>query len=174
MTKMKWVFAGILLMACSTLAQETPKAEISAGYSFLRLGGSGGVNQNGGSISIAGNLNRWFGLVGDVGIYHSAPYGVGLNTTTFMAGPRFSARSGSRATPFFQFLVGGAHLAAGLNGVSASVTPFALSAGAGVDLKVSSHVAFRPQLDYIGIRSGGQTTNAVRASFGIVFRFGSR
>lgn len=174
MTNMKWVFAGILLMAGSAHAQETPKAEISAGYSYLRLGGSGGVNQNGGNVSVAGNLNRWFGIVGDVGFYHAAPFGVGVNTTTFMAGPRISVRSSSRATPFVQVLFGGAHLAAGLNGFSSSVTPFALSAGAGVDLKVSSHVAFRPQLDYIAMRSGGQTTNAVRASFGIVFRFGSR
>lgn len=173
MTKMKWVLAGILLMAGPAIAQETPKAEISAGYSYLRLGGSGGVGQNGGSFSIAGNLNRWFGIVGDVGAYHSSPFGIALNTTTFMAGPRISARS-SRATPFVQVLVGGAHLTAGLNGLSASVTPFALSAGAGIDLKVSSHVGFRPQLDYIAMRSGGQTTNTARASFGIVFRFGSR
>jgi len=174
MTIMKWALAGMLLMAGSTFAQETPKAEISAGYSYLRLGGSGGVNQNGGSFSVAGNLNRWFGIVGDVGFYHSAPFGVGLNTTTYMAGPRFSARSGNKVTPFVQVLFGGAHLTAGFNGASASVNPFVLSAGGGVDLKVAPHVAFRPQVDYIAMRSSGQTGNAVRASFGIVFRFGGR
>lgn len=174
MAKIKWLLTGILLMSCSTLAQEAPKAEISAGYSYLRLGGSGGTSQNGGSFSIAGNLNPWFGLVGDFGFYHSSPLGVGLNTTTFMFGPRFSVRSGSRVTPFVQVLAGGAHLTAGYNGASASITPFAFSAGTGIDLRASSHIAFRPQLDYIAMRSAGQTTNALRASFGVVFRFGLR
>ena len=173
MSKAKWVLAGILLLNISAFAQDAPKAEFSAGYSYLRLGGSGGTNQNGGSFSIAGNLNRWFGIVGDVGFYHSSLSGLGLNTETFMGGPRFSARS-SRATPFVQMLVGGARLAAGYNGLSASVTPFALSAGGGVDLKVSKHVAFRPEVDYIAMRYRGQTGNAARASFGIVYRFGSR
>jgi outer membrane protein with beta-barrel domain len=173
MTKMKWVLAGILLTACSAMAQETPKAEISAGYSYLRLGGSGGVNQNGTSFSIAGNLNHWLGIVGDVGIYHAAPFGVGLNTTTFLVGPRMSFRY-SRVTPFVQVLFGGAHLAAGLNGLSASLTPYTFSAGGGVDVKISSHVALRPQVDYIAMTSGGQTTKSARASFGIVFRFGAR
>jgi hypothetical protein len=174
MSKSKWLLAGMLLMTCTARAQDAPKAEISAGYSYLRLGGSGGTNQNGGNFSIAGNLNQWLGIVGDVGFYHSKPFGVGLNTTTFLFGPRFSARTFTKATPFFQVLAGGAHLTAGFNGQSASITPFAFSVGAGVDLKASSHVAFRPQLDYIAMRSGGQTTNAYRASFGIVLRFGSR
>ena len=174
MSKAVCVLAGVLLLAISAFAQDAPKAEFSAGYSYLRLGGSGGTNQNGGSFSMAGNLTRWFGIVGDAGFYHSSFLGAGLNTTTFMAGPRFSARSNSRATPFVQLLVGGAHLSAGYNGISASVAPFALSAGGGVDLKVSSHMAFRPQLDYIAMRYHGQEQNAARASFGVVFRFGAR
>ncbi len=174
MTKMKWVLAGILLMSSSALAQETPRAEVSAGYSYLRFGGSGGLNGNGGSFSIAGNVNRWFGIVGDVGFYHSSRFGVGINTTTYMGGPRFSVRSSNKVTPFVQVLAGGAHLTAGFNGASASVNPFALSAGAGVDLQVAPHIAFRPQVDYIGMRASGSTQNAMRASLGIVFRFGGR
>jgi len=174
MNRMKWILAGILLTAGSSYAQDAPKAEVSAGYSYLRLGGSGGVNQSGASFSVAGNVNSWFGVVGDLGFYHSSPSGVGVNTVTFLVGPRFSARSRSRATPFVQALAGGAHLSAGANGVSASVTPFAYSVGGGVDLRLSSRVAFRPQMDYIGMRSEGQTVNALRASFGLVFRFGSR
>lgn len=167
------VLAGMLLMACTASAQ-APRAEFSAGYSYLRLGGSGGTNQNGGSFSISGNFNPWVGIVGDFGYYHSSPFGVGLNTTTFMFGPRLTARSTGKIEPFFQVLVGGAHLSAGLNGISAGITPFAFSAGTGIDIKASRHVAFRPQVDYIALRSNGGTTNAIRASFGVVFRFGSQ
>jgi hypothetical protein len=120
MGKMKWLAVGMLFLTCSVSAQETPKAEISASYSFLRLGGSGGLSQHGGSFSVAGNANRWLGIVGDFGFYHASPFGVGLNTTTFMVGPRFSTRSRSKVTPFVQALTGGAHMTAGLSGFSTS------------------------------------------------------
>ena len=99
---------------------------------------------------------------------------MGLNTTTFMVGPRFSARSRSKVTPFVQALIGGAHLTAGASGFSTSVTPFAVSAGGGLDLQLSSHVALRPQVDFIALRSHGETLKSGRASFGIVYRFGGR
>lgn len=80
MGKMTWIAAGILVLACNAAARETPKAEVSAGYSYLRLGGSGGLNQDGGSFSVAGNANRWLGIVRDFGFYHASPFGLGLNT----------------------------------------------------------------------------------------------
>lgn len=174
MRKTKWLAIGILLLACSAGAQETPKAEVSAGYSFLRLGGTGGFSQHGGSFSIAGNVAPWFGLAGDFGFYHSKKFGASLNTKTFMLGPRFSVRSKSKITPFAQAMFGAARLSAGLNGASASVTPFAAGAGGGVDVQLASHVALRTQLDYIAMRYKGQTGNTGRASLGLVFRLGRR
>jgi len=41
MEKIKWLAAGILLLACSASAQQAPPVEVSAGYSLLRLGGRG-------------------------------------------------------------------------------------------------------------------------------------
>lgn len=173
MKKMIWPILAIAILTCSAYAQDVPRAEMSVGYSFFRLGGTGGVNQNGGNISIAGNVNSWFGIVGDVGGYHSSPFGASLNTYTFLVGPRFSLR-GERVTPSAQVLFGGAHLTAGAGGFSASVTPFAISVGGGIDLRISQHVALRPQLAYLALRSSGQTENAARASVGLVFRFGGR
>jgi hypothetical protein len=169
-------FIGFALVAFSfgatCRAQETPKGELAAGYSYFRQGITDGVNSNGGNISVAGNVNNWLGVVGDFGIYHATPLGVSLNTTTFLFGPRVSYRSSDRVTPFAQVLVGGGHLSAGAFGASASTTGFAFSAGGGIDLGVSKHIAFRPQIDYIGIRSGTDTLHSVRGSFGVVFRFG--
>ena len=166
--------ALILLMAACAFAQGTPKADVSVGYSFLRLGSSGGVNQQGGTIAITGNLNNWVGIVGDFGAYHSSPFGASLNTYTFLAGPRFTVNRKGSASPFVQVLVGGAHLTASAAGFSDGATPFALGAGGGVDLRISRNVALRPQIDYLALRSGGETLNALRGSFGVVIRFGER
>jgi Outer membrane protein beta-barrel domain len=164
----------IFLTAGCAFAQGTPKADVSMGYSFLRLGGSGGVNQQGGAISIAGNINNWVGIVGDFGAYHSSPFGVSLNTYTFLAGPRFTANRKGTASPFVQVLVGGAHMTASVAGLSSGTTPFAIGAGGGVDLRISRNVALRPQIDYLALRSGGETLNALRGSFSVVIRFGRR
>lgn len=172
MGKTKWIAIWILLAACSVSAQQAPGVEISAGYSFLRLGGSG-QSQQGVSVSVTGNVNNWLGIVGDLGGYHNSPNGGTLTTNTFLFGPRFSARKG-RVAPFVQMLVGGAHLHAAANGETAGTTPFALSVGGGAQFELFKHFALRPQVDYIGMRSGGQTGNSARVSLGLVFPFHER
>jgi hypothetical protein len=174
MRKMILLVAVILFAAATSQAQETPGAEVSASYSYLRFGVSNGVNQNGASISVAGNLNHWLGITGDFGGYHKSQAGVTFNTYTYLGGPRFSHRKSSRVTPFAQVLVGGARGSLTGFGGSGSGNGFAYSAGAGVDLGLTKHLALRPQLDYMGMRFSGNTVNTVRGSFGIVFRFGNR
>jgi outer membrane protein with beta-barrel domain len=174
MRKMILMAAAILLSAAGSWAQDTPAAEVSAGYSYLRFGVKYGVNQNGANVSVAGNFNRWLGLVGDVGGYHKSEAGATFNTYTFMGGPRFSYRNSSRVTPFAQVLVGAAHGSLGAFGSSGSGNGFAYSAGGGVDLCLSKHFSLRPQIDYIRNSFSGTRINMVRGSFGIVFRFGNR
>jgi hypothetical protein len=173
MQKIFLTAAVILFSAAGVWAQDTPGAEVSASYSYLRFGVSNGVNQNGASVSFAGNFNRWLGLAGDVGGYHKSQNGNTFNTYTYMGGPRFSYRNSSQVTPFAQVLVGGAHGSLSGFGGSDSVNGFAYSAGGGLDLGLTKHLALRPQLDYIGMRFSGNTVNTVRGSFGIVFRFGN-
>jgi hypothetical protein len=174
MRKMILLVGLLLLTAAVSRAQDTPGAEVSASYSFLRFGVSHGVNQNGASVSVAGNFNRWLGLAADVGGYHKSEAGVTFNTYTYMGGPRVSYRNSNHVTPFAQVLIGGAHGTLSGFGGSGSGNGFAYSAGGGVDLGVTKHLALRPQLDYIGMRFSGSTVHTVRGSFGIVFRFGGR
>ena len=169
MKKLVLLALAILLLPTLSRAQSV---EPAIGYSYLRLGGSGGVNANGVSGSLAINPNRWLGLVGDVGGYHASPGGVSLNTYTFLFGPRLSLRNPVHITPFAQALVGGAHLTAAFGGASGSTTPFAFSVGGGVDLELLPHLALRPQVDYIGLRENGNTLNCTRASLGFAIRFG--
>jgi hypothetical protein len=156
---------GLLVFALPSRAQSS--ADASVGYSYFRLGGSGGVNQNGVSGSISYNPIPYLGIVGDFGGYHASPGGVGLNTYTFLFGPRIILHNPTKFTPFVQFLAGGAHLTAG----GGSSNNFAYSVGGGVDLRVLPHLSVRPQLDYVGLRNSGNTANCTRVSLSAVVHF---
>jgi len=157
---------GLFLFAGSSRAQSV---DVSGGYSYFRLGGSGGLNQNGISGSVAYNPIRWLGVVGDFGGYHASPSGVSVNTYTYLFGPRLSFRNPSHITPFVQGLIGGSRLTLGSAGGSNS--QFAYSFGGGVDFGILPHLAFRPQLDYVGLDTPGSRTNCTRVSAGLVVHF---
>jgi outer membrane immunogenic protein len=172
MKKFIWVAVALSLGALSSQAQQISRGDVSAGYSFIR---SGGVNLNGFATTATYNANDWFGVVGDVGVYHGSPAGVGVTAFTYMFGPRFSVHRSSRVVPFGQALFGGSHISA--SGVfSGSANPFAFSAGGGADVALSSsgRVSLRPEADYFGLRAGGATGNGLRLSVGIVYHFGQR
>src|SRR2546427_10153985 len=95
---------GLFLFALPSRAQSV---DASIGYSYFRLGGSGGINQNGVSGSVAYKPNRWGGIVGDFGGYHAPPGGVCLNTYTYLFGPGRAFRGAPKFTPFAEVLVGG-------------------------------------------------------------------
>jgi hypothetical protein len=166
MKRLLFICLGLLSFAVASRAQSV---DASVGYSYFRLGGSGGLNQNGISGSVAYNPNRWLGLVGDVGVYHASPGGVSFNTYTYLFGPRLSFHNPSKVTPFGQVLFGGSHLVAGSGGGSSN--QFAYSFGGGVDIGLLPHLALRPQLDYVGLRNSGFTTNCTRLSLGFVVHF---
>jgi hypothetical protein len=150
-----------------TIPSRAQSFDASVGYSYFRLGGSNGINQNGISGSLAYNPNRWLGLVGDFGGYHASPVGISLNTYTYLFGPRLTLRNPTKINPFAQVLFGAAHGSfAGVSG-----TDFAYSVGGGVDIGLLPHLALRPQVDYVGIRDSGTTTNCTRISVGFVVHF---
>ena len=166
MKKLILLVLGLFLFAGSSRAQSV---DVSGGYSYFRLGGSGGLNANGLSGSVAYNPNRWLGVVADVGGYHASPSGVSLNTYTYLFGPRLSFHNPTHLTPFVQGLVGGSRITVGSGGGSNS--QFAYSFGGGVDFSILPHLAFRPQLDYVGLDTPGTRTNCTRVSAGLVVHF---
>jgi hypothetical protein len=157
---------GLSLFAIPSRAQSV---DASVGYSYFRLGGSGGLNQNGISGSISYNPIDYMGVVGDFGGYHASPGGVSFNTYTFLFGPRIILHNPSKVTPFAQFLAGAAHFTAGA-GLGTN-TKFAFSVGGGVDLGVLPHLAIRPQIDYVGINTSPNRTNCTRVSISAVIHF---
>ncbi len=176
MRKFIWVAFALSFLAVSSQAQQIPAADVSAGYSYFRVGGSGGANLNGFSTSAAYNANDWFGVVGDLGWYHGSPSGVGITAMTYTFGPRFSIRKSDKVVPFAEALFGGSHLSASFGGASAATNPFTYSFGGGAEVSLSSShkVALRPEVEYFGLRENGSTGNCVRISVGIVYRIGER
>ncbi len=150
MNKFIWVVLAVSVLAVSSRAQGVPAADVSAGYSFFRAGGSGGVNLNGFNTTAAYNANSWFGVVGDFGFYGGSPSGVSVNAFTYTVGPRFSIRKSERIVPFAQATFGASHLSASFAGVSGSANPFTYSVGGGADVALSrsGKVALRPEVEY--------------------------
>lgn len=185
-------------------SSDTPRVELFGGYSFWRAAPISAGNRiawtHGGSASAAYNLNDWLGLVADFAGFRVTRFGpsgtptggivpASGNVFSYLAGPRFSYRKFDRITPFAQVLFGGAHASqVTLSGCAAVCTPlssenaFAMTAGGGLDLKVSRHLAIRVvQAEYLLTRFADDSANTgerivqnnVRLSTGIVFRFGS-
>jgi len=181
-----------------------PRAELFLGYSYIRgvptlSPGNRMDFLNGGSTSIAFNLNRTLGLVGDFGGYNARQIqltGAGANPArvadasgtafTYLAGPRLSFRY-SRVTPFAQVLFGGVHASqvtlSNCSGVLCTPLPtenaFAMTAGGGIDLRIHRHLAIRiVQAEYLmtnfaDLSTGNRDTqNDLRLSSGLVFGFG--
>jgi outer membrane protein OmpA-like peptidoglycan-associated protein len=180
------------------------KVELFLGYSYLRAvptlaAGNRLVWMNGGSTSIAFNMNRHLGLVADFGAYtNSQVRFTGAYTSTvnvnnanvaafsYLIGPRLSFRMHDRVTPFIQVLFGGVHAnQVSLTNCTSSCTllptqdTLAATAGGGLDVRVNHHLAIRIiQAEYMMTRFASYTTgttatqNDVRLSAGIVFRMG--
>jgi len=155
-----------LLFTSIAAAQETPKAELFAGYSYLRVNPTGleGVNTNGWEASLAYNFNRHFGLKGEFGGDYCCD---DQHIHTFMGGPQVSWR-GKKANVFVHGLVGGAHVKG-----SITDTSVAWAAGGGLDWNINEHFAWRiAQADYVGTHSLDNIQHNFRISTGLVFRFG--
>ena len=176
------LLAVLSLFGATAHAQDTPKFDIFAGYSYLRLNpstaGVSSLNLNGGSASIAYNAKSWLSGVADFGGYSNGNIlNTGINGTlsTYLFGPRVSYRHFGRITPFGEVLFGVAHASSA--GTSGSDNAFAMTLGGGLDYKLSDRFAIRPvKLDYLITRfsetgTSNQTQNNLRVSTGIVFRF---
>lgn len=180
MQKMSWLLGLLLLLGVPVWAEDDrSSAELFGGYSYVPSNVANvGINSNGGSASLAVNLDRDLGFVADFGGYHGSNAGIGRTTFTYLFGPRLSFRSQSRFTPFFQVLLGGAHQSANLPGASGSNNAFAMTVGSGLDLRGDSHWSWRiVEAEYLRTSfsdgANSHQSNA-RISTGVVYRWGGK
>ena len=179
----KLIIAGLAIAICATVshAQETPKADVAAGYSLLFVLKGYTLAMHGGSAAAAFHVNDWLGVVGDFGAYDGSPGIPGLVGETYSFGPRVSYRRWTRLTPFAQVVLGGGHANLVNGGFLGAKNAFAFGGGAGGDLGLdrSGKFALRGQLEVINFRtnhnlSPDPNTGAVRLSVGVVFRIGRK
>ena len=168
-----------------------PAVDLFAGYSYIRFRTDAGVkeafNLHGFTGALAGNVNRWFSLVGDFGVYRikDLPPSVTGSAYTYLFGPQFSRR-GEHWTPFVHALFGAARLA----DIQASTIPtgsaffnrsfsqnsFATALGGGLDANINKHIGIRIfQFEYLLTKftdGGDNKQDNLRASAGLVLHFG--
>ena len=122
------ILQGMLLLGVAACAQEWPKVEVGADYSYLRFAPSGpytsGHSLNGGGGSLVYNWNEFLGLKMDLQGYTSnktgfaipptATFPLGVNGNvqgnmfTYLFGPQLKVRA-HKIQPFAHVLFGGAH-----------------------------------------------------------------
>lgn len=181
-------------MAAPVFAQ-APKAEVSGGYQFLNLS-TADQNESmplGWYFDVAGNLNRTFGIVFQVGgnyktFEESFSIGGITSTTTanlkvheFLGGVRLNANSGATIVPFGQVLVGGMNGSAKVTSSTTlpgsepiafsgadSGTNFGLEAGGGINFGLTSGLGLRAGADYLRVFAADGDVNLFRFHIGIV------
>ena len=180
------LFAAV--SAAPLWAQEQPSEfEAYGGYSYTRFNinaNAPGIapvatyDGNGGGGQLAYDVNRWLGAIGDLNGFLATSSGNGAFAGagfTYLFGPRVNFRRG-KITPFAQVLFGGVVTTDGIVRSTGTENNFAMTAGGGVDFKVSKHVSVRPaQAEYFmtKIPNGlNNRQNNFRFSAGVVFRFG--
>ena len=160
-------FAFLLLNIRPVFAQDRPRIEVSAAYSYTHDERTEGISLlwtsrpltfEGWAVSAAAPLSEHFAVVGEVGgnyqRYYSSYYYVDvvLRNYSYLGGPRFSIRPIPRANVFGQLLVGRVR--------ASSVTPswpgsagksdneFTVQPGGGVDFWVVPYLGVRGEVAY--------------------------
>ncbi len=179
------VLFGLFGIALRAEAQEeASKLELYGGYYYVRFNINANVagvppsqtfNANGGGGQLEYNANRWVGVVGDLAGYGATSTVNGAlvgGAFSYLFGPRVNFRS-RKITPFAQTLLGGMATTSGI-GRSGIQNNFALTAGGGIDFRLSEYVSIRPvQAEYfMTTLSNGLNNrqNNLRLGAGIVLR----
>jgi len=172
MRKVVGLLVVLLCFSAVARAQDTPKGEFSAGYSYFRGNpghGFPGINLNGWYASLTGNFNDWFGVTGEFSGAYGKPKNIGTDYHSYLFGPTISYRKNEKLTPFVHFLMGAARFGAG---PGTGDTNLAMELGGGVDARVTDGIAIRAvQFDYVMTRFASETQHNLKLSVGVTFRF---
>jgi opacity protein-like surface antigen len=153
-------------VSTQAVAQDHPKAEAFIGYSYFR-GTYLNSDYVGFDLSVAGNLNKWFGVVADFSHHHHPGYGGRVDS--FLVGPKFTSRGTGRANPYCHTMIGAVRAS------EFGSTGFCWAFGGGVDVKVHRNIAIRViDVTLIVLREHGSVSGNGRLSAGLVWRFGGK
>ena len=198
----KGIVGTAFLLTGLAVAQESPKADLFFGYSFLRVNSAQTIpafTMNGGIATLGINFNPHIAFEAELGGYHNGNINNHqFDTTTFsyLFGPRISRHRGKGVDPYIHFLFGGSYATTSICCIpdgfpnagtrwSANQNGFAMALGGGLDLKLSRLILLRPiQLDYYMTNYTtpnvyqpqtppvSRNQNDLRYAAGIAFNFG--
>ncbi len=181
--------AAFLLLGISS-AQNIP-IQVFGGYSYysldlpanpgLGVATSTRLGLNGWDIS--GSVGRWHHLSGEADVSGHTVSNCNNNTSvscsnfSYLFGPRYNFKEGSKLTFFVHGLVGQDRATLAINGASQTDTSVAVAGGVGVNYWVARHIGIQlGPVDYIYTRHLNDedypSQDNFRASVGVVFRFG--
>jgi len=171
--KLAALMSLLFLSSICALAADYPRAEVFGGFQYSHLELGNGLNAPGYNLAFTGNLNRWFGVTGDLGAGYTNIGAVNVSNYTYTFGPVFFLRAHQRVTPFAHVLFGGEHASASLRQFGESIDGFAVLAGGGVDVNMNRRFAVRVvQADWMLLHgNAGNSDRNARISAGIVVKF---
>jgi Big-like domain-containing protein len=173
--------------------QLTPKFEVAGMFSYINFCPCSfrNFNELGATGSFAYNVNRWLGLVAEVGGYHfdrqipildpvtntESLNTISGNMQTYLFGPRLNWRHFDHFVPFGEVLFGAAHGSSQVTG-DKSQGAFAMAVGGGVDVVLTRYLTWRfVQADYLMTNFSGSLLspsgrqNNFRIGTGLVLRW---
>ena len=175
MKRLLAVLAASLALAAPVAASEGQGTDLFAGYSFAKIDD---VNRNGANAALGFDLFGPIDAFVDASAHWGSSEGTSLDDLTLMAGPgvRFGKRG--RAVVFVRALAGLVQDRASITvldvDISESSSRFGVLAGGGVDFPVARKLALRAQGDWLwNDVPEGSKSSGLRASAGIVWRFGT-
>jgi hypothetical protein len=165
-------FFAVLLSSGSALAQDSPRAQLFAGYSFLSFnsqpfGFADRTSLNGLTIAPSFNLTHEFGITAQL----SGQYGSQLSVRNATVGPQVIFTRGNML--FFGHLLIGKGRTFVKVGNGAGDSARALELGGGIDLGLSTHFSVRAvQADFVHNSFFNGSQSSFRISTGLVYHLG--
>ena len=155
-----WALGFIAMAPRPAVAQSGSLVDVGVDYNYVRsnlpAGGCGCFSLNGGGGWAAFNFTGSLGIVGEIASQHASNIssaGADLTLTSFLAG-----------------------LAPGSSGLPGSANAFAMTAGGGLDIGFTRHIALRAfEADYYLTRFENGTNdhqNNLRLGAGVMVRLG--
>ncbi len=185
------VLLSLLLLASVPALAQTPRIEVSAGYTLFDYYQQSApkLKMNGWTAEADLNLKRWFSVVADIsGAYRtqssSDPTVNGTKTRiyNFLFGPRLYPLKHRRISPFAEYLIGRSRIhitgpaVPPLPGVNLSGPGFTWAFGGGADVTLTHRFAVRGQADFVRTNffGGSPSQKNGRISVAVLYRIGEK
>jgi hypothetical protein len=179
MKKLVVTIACLSMLAIYSAAQEIPKAEVYAGYTFVRFYPNSAVQAftaNGGLGSFQYNFTHHFSFVAELGGVHNGQLAIGnlgvvepdQTSFTYLFGPRVFFNKAGVVSPFIEYEVGGFYNSRSFN-VPNNLLVFPLPPLSGVGVRVNpTYTKFSSSQNAVAMAVGGGVD--IRLSHLIGFR----